>query len=85
MENETENQEQEQTQEESDAELLEKGAEVAARMEAANAKAEELQKRREATEVRNALGGKADAGTGQVVEEEESDAKYAERAMAGEI
>jgi len=54
---------------------------AAARLEAANKHAEELEKRRRADMARDVLGGKTDAGQQPEKPKEETNAEYVERVM----
>ena len=65
---------------------LVEGANLAAeRMEAANAKAEELVARQEEAAAKMILGGQAEAGQAHVKPEEISDEEYANQVMKGEV
>ncbi len=70
--------------------LVDRGIETAERIERANKKHEELLQRQEALAVTNALGGKSDAGEGEVKPKDErtEDQKakdYAEAMEKGEV
>lgn len=56
--------------------LIEKAEAAANRIEAANAKQEELVERQEAAKTREMLGGKAEAGQAQAVKIEETPHEY---------
>jgi len=62
--------------------MIEEAKQAAERLEAANAKQEELIKRQEALAVKQTLAGKA---VTNAEPKKESDADYAERALKGDI
>lgn len=63
--------------------LIDKAAEQADRLEAANKKQEELLDRQEAMAAKQALGGKADAGSSE--KQEEDPVEYAKKLQNGEL
>lgn len=64
---------------------LPKLSEMVERLEKANAKQEELQKRQEELVARNLLGGQSDAGVEPVKPKEETPQEYAKRISEGKL